>query len=421
MTSAAVDTSPGHRTGTTFSALRHRQYRWIWAASFVSQAGDWFLITGRAFLVYEITGSKAALGTIYFFSLIPLLLFSQISGVFADRFDRRTMLLISQAMAIVASIAIGVLASSGRANLVNLSAIAFAYGTIQAFSGPVQQAAVPSLVPRADLGSAIGLQSMTNSGSRIIGPALAGAILPIIGSAWLFYLNAISFGFVMVAWYLVRLPRQPPMTDRRTFRAAIEAIHYARQHRTIAVPLFAAVIVGGIGLSYSPQLASYASDYLAHGDSAKASRYYGSLQTAIGIGALVGVMLLPRLARRHAGRTLLAGVLGFGISLAALGLFHSVVASFIICMALGATQFATGAHALNLIQQNAPNEYRGRLISLYTIAFAGVFPIIGLGSGFLASRIGLATVLSLTGVVCFVVGLPMVRLQRHVTLAPPDR
>ena len=170
------------RQRTPFSALRHRDFRRVWIAALVSQTGTWLMITGRAFLVYRLTGSEAALGIVYFFSLIPVPLFSQLSGVLVDRFDRRRLLIVSQLLFIVVSIIMGTLAQTERATLANVSAISFVYGTIQALSVPVQQTVVPSLVPRTSLTQAVALQSMINSSSRMFGPALWVCCCP--SSGW---------------------------------------------------------------------------------------------------------------------------------------------------------------------------------------------------------------------------------------------
>lgn len=404
------------RAGSTFGALAYPEFRRVFAATFVSQTGNWLLIAARAFLVYEITGSKRALGTVYFFSLIPLLLFSQVSGVLADRFDRRRLLVTTQVFATLSAASVGLLADSGTATLANLSALSFVYGTFQALAGPVQQSIVPSLVPREHLASAISLQSITNSGSRIFGPALAGALLPVVGSAWLFYLNAISFGVVIWAWSTVRPDQSEKLPGANALRAIADAVRYARRHAEIALPLAAAAVIGGIGLSYVPQVASYSTDYLGHGDADRGAHYYGLIQGALGLGSVIGVLALPRIAGRLGPATLAAGVLGFGLALAGFGAFTTPAAALGLSMAIGLFQFATSAHALTLIQRAAPEHMRGRLVSLYTMAFVGIFPILGMGVGALAEVIGLDKVIIGIGATCVALGLPLVR--RRDALVP---
>lgn len=407
---------PGRRPSATFGALAYPEFRRVFLAAFVSQTGNWLLIAARAFLIYEITGSNSALGTIYFFSLIPLLLFSQVSGVLADRLDRRKLLVATQVFATLSAVAVGVLADSGKANLANLSALSFLYGTFQALAGPVQQSIVPSLVPREHLASAVSLQSMTNSGSRIFGPAVAGALLPIVGSAWLFYINAITFLAVIAAWMTVRPDTSPKMPRTGAVRAIADAVQYARRHAEIGVPLLAAAVIGGVGLSYVPQVASYATEYLGHGDSDRGAHYYGLIQGALGVGSVLGVIALPRVAHRLGSATLPIGVVAFGVALAMFGLFTSPAAAVATSLAIGVLQFASSAHALTLIQRAAPEHMRGRLVSLYTMAFAGIFPILGVVTGALAERVGLDVVIVVTGATCCVLGLPLLT-RRHALAA----
>ena len=246
-------------------------------------------------------------------------------------------------------------------------------------------------------------------------------LLPLVGLAWLFYLNAVSFGLVVLVWLVTRIPALPPAERRRPWLALRDGLAFARLTPAIAVPVTAAAVVGGIGLSYSPQIASYASEFLAAGDEVDASRYYGFMQFSIGLGAIVGIMVLPRVASRHPGTSLVAGVLGFSTTLVLLGVFTSAPIVIVICLLLGAFQFATGAHALNVIQHHAPEEMRGRLVSLHQMAWIGLFPIIGLVSGWIATFVGLRLVFIGTGLVCAVAALPVVRRRHEIGAPPSDR
>lgn len=190
---------------SAYAALRDRAFRRIFAASFASQTGDWFQITGRALLVYQITGSAAALGVIYVASFVPMLLLTNVGGLIADRFDRRRVMITCQVLAMLGALAMAGLAASDTATLLNVSVISVFLGVVMAVTAPANSALLPMIVEPEHLSSAISLNSSVNSAARVIGPLLAGLLLPLVGLTWLFLLNAVSFLFVIGAWSITRL------------------------------------------------------------------------------------------------------------------------------------------------------------------------------------------------------------------------
>ena len=167
------------RAPTAFSVLRHQQYRRIWIGNMVSQTGNWMQITGRAVLVYELTGSTTDLGTVYFLAFAPQLFLSQFAGVIADRFDRRRVLMTAQTFAMLGAVAMGLLAASGKAKIVaNVGALSFVMGLVQTTQLPTQQALVPSLVPHAGAPDAVALNAASQATTRVFGPLLASTRWP---------------------------------------------------------------------------------------------------------------------------------------------------------------------------------------------------------------------------------------------------
>lgn len=342
-----------------YAALRDTAFRRIFAASFVSQTGDWFQITGRALLVYQITGSAAALGVVYVASFAPMLLFTNVGGLIADRYDRRRVMITCQVLAMLGALAMAALAATDTATLLNVSVISVFLGLVMAVNAPANSALLPMIVEPEHLTSAISLNSSVNSGARVLGPLLAGLLLPLVGLTWLFLLNAVSFLFVIGAWAITRLARQERMSEHGAFAALRSSLRIARDVRPIRVALITAAVVGGVGQIYQPLAAAWATDTLADGAHAAGSRAYGLTQAAIGVGAVVGALLVARHHRRR-GRTLWWTAAGTGLSLTALGLAGSLVPAAVVCAVMGLFQYGAMALCATTIQHRGAAAVRGR-------------------------------------------------------------
>ena len=384
----------------------------MWSASFVSFTGDWFQIASRSFLVYRLTGSAAALGIIYFWSFSPMLVVSQVGGVLADRFDRRRLLLATQAGMTVGALLFGLLAQSGRATFVNLCALSLVYGCVSALGQPVQSAVIPSLVARPIMSSAVSLQAASSQLSRVIGPLIAGILLPILGVHWLFYLNAASFLFVLSAWRATPLPTRLPSVPQRSFGALLESWRYARLAPAIRVPLAVTGITAGLGLSYTSQVVAFPPTFLDSGTD-ELARTFGILQGLFGAGAVVGVVTLAALARRASTVTVLGGVFSYAAVLMALAVANGPIV-FVLCFLIAAFQYGSSTRALVLVQHHAPEHLRGRLVALQTLVMSA-FPVTGFVFGLAASRFGLRQAIAGLGLLSILAWPALVRGRRHLS------
>lgn len=382
-----------------FRALRIARYRRVWYASLGHQVGMWMQITGRAVLIFQVTGSTSALGAIYFFSYIPQLLFSQLAGIAADRFDRRRLLIAGQSLAALGAFAMGVLAITDTATVLTVGIVSFLIGAVMALLGPVGQAIMPSLVPRSHLSSAISISSASSSGARIVGPLLAGAMIPLTGVEWLFWVNAIALAALVSVWVMTPLDPQPRATERKTIEALGTAIRFVKTTRPVLVPIVALAFISAVGLVYQPLGIAYAEDILANGDEDLGSRYYGIVQAAIGIGSVIGILLLARSTARTS-RTFIVTAVGFSASLAALGMTDQFAIALLLSAAIGAFQFANATLVLNIVQHATPEVLRGRVMSIHMVAWIGLFPVTSWISGVIADRIGVMATLSGAGIAC---------------------
>ncbi len=396
------------------AALRTPLYRRVWLAGLVSNVGDWMQIVGRGFLVYAVTKSPSALGAVIFATYIPQLLFLPMAGAYADRYDRRRTLLIGQVAQLVLALALGVLVTTGDANFPAILVVSFLSGTVQAMTLPAQSALTPSLVPREVLPSAIALSMTTNNATRFVGPLLAGLVIPAWGVSWVFYLNALSFLSVIGAWLVIKLPRTtPPAEEQTTWGAIAEGWRFVRRTPSVLLPICVVSVLAAIGLAYQVLGPAYARSVLAHDVANTGGRYYGWILSAVGLGGLAGVLALTGLGRRRPAGTLFGTAVAFSAGLVVLGEVTGITAAIVLSFLIGATHFANSSLVLTLVQSGAPEELRGRVISILMLGWLGIFPITSLAIGAIAARYGVGRTISASGVVCLAASVLLWR-WRHV-------
>lgn len=411
------------RSSSAFSALRYPIYRRVWAASVVDQTGNWLQITGRAYLIYHVTGSTTSLGTIYFLSYIPQLVLSQFGGVVADRFDRRRVLITGEVLMGLGAAVMAILAATDTATVASVGALSVVLGAVATLSLPAQVALVPALVPREELTSAMSLTGATQASTRVIGPLLSGALIPIIGVAWLFWLNAASFLVIIGVWMFTKVGPNPPMEEHGTFGAIASSMRWVWNTPAVRVLVLTTFVVAGIGQVYQPLAVAFCTKVLANGNDGQGASYYGIFQAAIGIGSAIGILSLASLATRAPRKALVIAAVGCSASLFSLGLVNTLPFAVVSAIGIGVFQFALTTLSLTLIQHVAPEEMRGRVVSIHSVAFVGPLPLIGLAGGAMASVIGLQTTLLLFGAFCLVYCIPFIRLARHLpttSLEAPD-
>lgn len=399
--------------GEALRALRVPTYRRVWSAVLVASMGTWMQITGRAFLVYDITGSTSALGTIYLVSYGPQLFLAPYAGAIADRYDRRRTVVVGTWVLVATSVATGLLVVTGTADLLTLSAVSLVSGAVQTITQTASLALLPTLVEKDDLSSAVSLQAITSSATRVVGPLIAGALIPVVGVEWLFYLNALSLLPVIVAWMRTVVPSTEPI-EGGTIAAVLEGLRFTRSTPAIGVPLALLTVLSAIGLVYQPLGVAYATAVLADGDRTLGGTYFGLLQGAIGVGAIVGILLLTSLSERRPAAVLVGTGAAFSIALSGLGLTASLPVALAIGLLIGACQFANSNLTLALAQHHAPDAMRGRVMSLSLVAFVGVFPFSSFGLGRLASGIGTQATFVGCGVVCLAASLVTLRWRRDI-------
>jgi MFS family permease len=367
-------------------ALRHRDFRLLWAGLFVSAVGTWMQIVAQALLVLHLTGGSAlALGTVSLAQAAAFFLCAPLGGVAADRYDKRRLLIVTQSFLLLQAAGLGVLTLTGLVRLWIVVVTAFCAGAALSFDQPARSALIPSLVPPADLMNAVSLQSIIFSGASTFGPALAGVLVASIGYAGNFFLNAASYVAVIAALAGLHVAPRSAYRAREPLWRSVRAT-LATAARDAALP----GIIAGYGallfLGPSPavMLPIFALRVL-HLSAAQ----MGFLFSAVGVGTILGGLTVASLGDfRYKGRLFLWAVLIWSAALGAFAASTDVWLSVVALVVLGAAQNAAGATAVTLMQTRVPAQMRGRIMSLNTLLVMGVRPLGDFPAGALIGAMG---------------------------------
>lgn len=382
---------------TTLRSLRNPNYRLFFGGQAASLTGMWLQLTAQSWLIYRLTGSAAAVGVVTFAMQGPGLFLGPLAGALADRYDKRRILVLAQASSTIPALLLGLVTLSGRVEPWHIILLAFLSGLTRAFEIPTRQSFIAELVERRDLSNAIALNSALFNGARLIGPAIAGVLIPTVGEAWCFLANAVSYAAIVGALIALRLPRfePPPRADTSIAAEIGEALRYVRGQPAM-LGLFGSLSVSAVaGMPYTVLLPSFASRMLGGGPET-----FSYLQIAVGLGSIVGALALA--SKAHVlglERWVVGAGFFFGICLVAISLTRSVTFAVLALIPTGLFFMVQMATTNTLFQTLAPNALRGRIMSFHTSAFLGLFPIAGLLAGVLADRFGEAAVLAGGGVV----------------------
>lgn len=372
-------------------ALRHRNFRLLWMGALTSSIGTWMQKVAQAWLIVAMTGSRAAffLGLDSFLSEVPLLLFTMIGGVFADRRDRRHMILMSQITQMLVALVLAVLIYARRVHIAQVLLLSFIVGCVRAFGGPAYESLIPTLVTKEHLPNAIALNSIQFNLAQVTGPLLAGAALAAFGMVACFGLNSISFLFVIAAILALQDVHVPPMATESMvahFRDGLRFVQGSPNLVTVMVLGFFAAFLGAPLLTFLPVITKD----VFHQDVG----FYTQLMTFSGAGAVIGALIVAWLGKnKHMGRILLILLTLFGTIIVGFGLSRRTYLSALILFIGGSLFVMCSSLTTSLAQLLSPAELRGRVLSIYLVAFLGGSPLGGLTSGWLITRVGSAPVM----------------------------
>ncbi|HEX5110125.1 MAG TPA: MFS transporter [Vicinamibacterales bacterium] len=391
-------TSPSPPTGLRriAAALTYRDFRVLWLGAFVSTIGTWMQKVAQNWLVLTITSSASAffLGLDAFLGELPILLFTLIGGVIADRHDRRQLLLASQYIQMTTAFTLAALVYFDAVRIWHVLALSVVTGLAQAFGGPAHQSLLPSLVEKHDVPNAIAFNSIQFNLARVLGPLLAGAALAAFGIAACFALNGLSFVAVIAAILSLHIRHTPFTATTRLHQELASGLRFVREHASLvalAALGFAATFLGNPLITFLPL---FTKDVFG-GD----VNQYTRLMACAGAGAVSGALVVAWLGKfRHMGRALLAVQIVFGAIIVVFALTRILWLNAVLLFAAGACMVMVFATLSSLVQLTAPNEMRGRVMSIYMVAFRGGMPLGSLTGGWVANMTSAPTVLVINGV-----------------------
>ena len=394
----------------TFRAFTYRDFRLMWAGAFTSSVGTWMQEVAQNWLILTLTGSAFLLGLDAFLGDAPFLVFSLLGGVLADRLDRRRILLGSQLVQMGSATLLVILLLTGTVHVWMILVLSFVVGFAQSFGGPAYQALVPTLVDRSDLPNAVALNSIQFNLARVIGPVLAGVAFYRLGAAGCFGLNALSFLAPIAVLLVLKRGGQtsaPTEGVLASLKTGLAAVRDARALRGLIVLSFVGSFCAMPLVTFLPVFARS----VFHRD----ARGYSVLLAAFGIGAIIGafgVAAFGNVARK--GALAVAMQMFFGALMAGFAISRTPLLSYALLGLAGAALMVVFALFMTLVQSNVEDHLRGRVVSVYSLAFRGAMPLGNLVAGALASAFSAPAVLVGNGIVMIVVGTAVIASRRGV-------
>jgi MFS family permease len=377
----------------TFRSLRVFNYRLYFFGQVVSMSGTWMQSVAQGWLVLELTGSGIALGVTVGLQFGPVLVLGAWAGALADRVDKRKLLMVTQAVAAVLALALGVLTVTDVVTVWMIWVLTGLTGIATALDMPSRQSFVYEMVGPDDLANAVGLNSVIINASRIIGPAIGGVLIAGVGVAPCFFFNAASFGAVIAAFALMRtgelMGSKPVRREPGQIRAGFR---YVWRTPELRIPLIMLAVVGTLAYNYSVVLPLLTRDVYGRGGGA-----YGALSAAMGIGALAGALLMASRAR-PSRRLLVASTFAFGLVTVALAVAPGYYLGLALLVLLGGAGVLFISTTNALLQINAEGAMRGRVMALWAVLFLGSTPIGGPLTGLIVRGFGVRSAVAVGGV-----------------------
>ena len=376
---------PDHSTPATgpFAALRFRDFRLFWIGLFISNVGTWMQMTAISWMLYDITHSPLQLGLNGLFRAVPSIALGIFGGTMADRYDRKRLMLATQITSMLLAFVLGVLDQTGRIQVWHIYAMTTLGAVVNALDGPARQALYPSLVPSWALPNAIALNALLWKGTALIGPSLAGIAISTVGTDGAFYANAASFLAVVIALLLMKTRSVRIGTTGDFLQELKEGVAYVRGQNVILAIMVMEGVSSVFGLDPA-MLTIFARDILQVGASG-----LGFLQAARGVGAIVGsAAIIAMSGARAQGKILFLSAILYGVCFALFGVSLSFSLSLLLLVFMGATDTIWAAARNIILQVQAPEGLRGRVMGVFYLSNRGLHPLGQTETGLVVPLIG---------------------------------
>lgn len=402
----------------TFRSLRTRNFRLFFTGQLISQTGTWLTMITQTLLVLSLTNSGIALGLLTACQFGPMLVLGAWAGAVADRADKRTLLITVQALAMAQSVALGIVVLVGWASVPVIFALAAVQGVITSFDNPTRRAFVVEMVPPEDLSNAVSLNSAVMTGSRVVGPALAGALVILFGYGWPFILDAVTYTAVLAGLVMMRpdeLFRSAPMAKAKGQVRA--GLRYIRSERELLVPLIMMAMIGTLAFNFSVTV-----PLLVRRSLGGSTSTFTFVFSVLSLGSLVGALMTAR-RRQVTHRHLVGSAAAFGVSMLLFAAAPNLGFVFAASILLGLSSIAFMTSSTAIVQLKAGPEYRGRVLAIQSMVFLGSTPIGGPIIGWLSDVAGARAGLVAGAVSCLVAaayGARALGVGRHEPLEPAE-
>ena len=395
-------------TGETFASMRIRNFRLFFGGQIISQTGTWSSMVAQTLLVLNLTNSGVALGFLAAAQFGPVLLLGAWAGVVADRSDKRKLLVIVQSLAMLQSFVMAGLAFTGSPPLAAVYAVAFAGGVLTAFDNPTRRSFVVEMVPASHVNNAVSLNSALMTGSRVIGPVLAGVLVMTVGFGWTFVIDGLSYLAVLAGLLMMRAEelRSAPLVVRA--KGQVRAgLRYARSVPQLFIPLVMMAVIGSLAFNFQVVMPLFVTQDLGGTDTT-----FTLLFSVLSLGSLVGALAVARRTTTTVRRVGMTAI-GFGVSMAMLAVSPNQTVAFIVGPLIGIASIAFMTASTALVQTEADPAMRGRVLALQAMVFLGSTPIGGPLVGWVAERLGARYAIGLGAVACVAAGLWGVTVARR--------
>ena len=369
--------------GSTFKSLHNRNFRLFFGGQLISQVGNWLTLVAQALLVLKLSHNGVVLGGLAAAQFGPVLLIGPWAGLVADRSDKRRLLLIVQAIAMVQSFALAALAFSGHPPVLAIYAVALVGGITVAFDNPARRAFVVEMVETEDMNNAVSLNSALMTSSRVVGPAIAGLLITTVGFGWCFLADGLSYIAVLIALYMMRTEELHPSAVAKRAKGQVrEGLRYARKVPELWLPLGMMAIIGTLSYNFQTVFPLFATRDL-HGTTTT----FTMLFSIVSIGALAGALLSAH-RKRIGVRTVAHAALAYGVAMGVMAIVPNAPTAYVVSVFLGLASIAFLTASTAIVQIEAAPEMRGRVLALQAMLFLGSTPIGGPIVGWISQQWG---------------------------------
>lgn len=394
-----------------FHALTHKNFRYYWMGQCVSLIGTWMQNIGQSWLVLSLTGSPFLLGLVGTIQFLPITILSLFAGVIIDRLPKKKILLITQTISMILAFTLSALVFTHTVKYGYIIVLAFILGCTNSFDMPTRQAFTVEVVGKKDLMNAIALNSATFNLARIVGPAIGALMMAFFGAAWCFFFNGLSF--IAVIYGLLHIKAEPYVRQKdekkNIFGEITDGIKYIISSPVLSESVLLITVVGIFAFNYSVLIPVFTKDILHMGE-----KTYGFLMSCMGVGSLIGALAVSIKSKSGPKMNILiSSIIVISLLLMATGATHFYYFTAISLAITGIFNIRFSTTANSTLQINSKDEYRARVMSVYSLVFAGSTPLGNLFSGSVADKFGAAYAFILSGILTLVLTLIIIFIYRR--------